>query len=146
MSHIAGEIRIGRPVSEVFDFVADSRNEPTYNPAMHDVELLTDEPLGAGARFRALMGRGGMEMLVTLTEYTRPHRLASTTTSSLMDTRGTLTFAPAGAAGTTMRWDWEVTPKGWLRLLGPLFGPVGSRMERRIWAGAKSALEGEQRA
>ena len=32
MAKIEGQILIGRPVEEVFDFVADSRNEPQYNP------------------------------------------------------------------------------------------------------------------
>ena len=31
---IEGEIVITRPVEEVFDFVADERNEPRYNPHM----------------------------------------------------------------------------------------------------------------
>ncbi len=34
MLRIAGEIVIDRPVDEVFDFVADERNEPDDNPRM----------------------------------------------------------------------------------------------------------------
>jgi len=34
MAKIEGEIVIGRPVEEVFDFVADQSNEPQYNPQM----------------------------------------------------------------------------------------------------------------
>jgi hypothetical protein len=33
MAYINGEILINRPVQEVFDFVADERNEPRYNRA-----------------------------------------------------------------------------------------------------------------
>jgi hypothetical protein len=33
MAKIEGQILIRRPVDEVFDFVADSRNEPSFNPA-----------------------------------------------------------------------------------------------------------------
>jgi hypothetical protein len=40
---------------------------------------------------------------------------------------------------TVMGWDWLVRPKGWMRLLGPLFGPLGGLMERRIWAGLSSS-------
>jgi hypothetical protein len=40
MANIEGNILIGRPVEDVFDFVADSRNEPSYNPAMTSIELL----------------------------------------------------------------------------------------------------------
>jgi hypothetical protein len=33
-----------------------------------------------------------------------------------------------------------------LRLLGPLSGPLGGRMERRIWTGLKHQLEDDARA
>ena len=41
---IAGEIVIERPIDEVFDVVADERNEPRYNPRLAAVEKLTDGP------------------------------------------------------------------------------------------------------
>jgi polyketide cyclase/dehydrase/lipid transport protein len=140
MARIAGEILIGRPVDVVFDYVADSRNEPSFNPAMAGVELLTPLPIGAGTRFRARMGRAGTQMLVELTDFGRPHRRGSRTTSSMMQTSGALTFAADGA-GTLMSWDWQVHPKGWMRMLGPLFGSLGGRMERRIWTSMKRYLE-----
>ena len=140
MAKIAGEILIGRPVAEVFDFVADSRNEPSFNPAMTGVELLTAPPIGRGTRFRARVGRAGTQMLVELTEFDRPHRLGSRTTSSMMQTSGTLTFTADGE-GTVMSWDWQVHPKGWMRMLGPLFRPLGNRIERRIWTSMKRCLE-----
>jgi hypothetical protein len=48
MAKVEGEILIGRPVEDVFDFVADSRNEPSFNRAMTGVELLTPLPIGRG--------------------------------------------------------------------------------------------------
>jgi Polyketide cyclase / dehydrase and lipid transport len=140
MARIEGEILINRPVEEVFDYVADSRNEPSFNPAMADVELLTPLPIGRGTRFRARMGRAGTQMLVKLTEFDQPHQLGSRTISSMMQTSGALTFAADGDA-TVMSWDWQVRPKGWMRMLGPLFGPLGGRMERRIWTSMKRYLE-----
>jgi hypothetical protein len=124
----------------MFDLVADSRNEPSFNPAMTGVELLAAPPIGRGTRFRARMGRAGTQMLVELTEFDRPHRLGSRTTSSMMQTSGTLTFAADGD-GTVMSWDWQVHPKGWMRMLGPLFGSLGNRMERRIWTSMKRCLK-----
>jgi hypothetical protein len=53
MTRVEGEIIIHRPVEEVFDFVADERNEPRYNPRMLDVQLICDAPIGVGTRFRA---------------------------------------------------------------------------------------------
>jgi hypothetical protein len=141
VTHISDQIRIGRPVEEVFDFIADSRNEPTYNPDMSSVTLLTDEPIGTGSQFRAIMGRSGLEMLVTLTAFDRPRLLGSVTTSTLMDTEGTLTFTPDGDQATVMMWDWNITPRLWLRILGPVLGPVGRRLERRTWTAARDALQ-----
>jgi len=140
MARIEGEIWIGRPVEEVFDFVADSRHEPSFNPAMTGVELLTPLPMGRGTRFGAQMGWAGTPMLVELTEFDRPHRLGSRTTSSMMHTSGALTFAADGD-GTVMSWDWQVRPGGWARMLGPPFGLRGGRMERRIGASMKRYLE-----
>lgn len=137
-------IRIEAPLEEVFDTAADSRNEPSFNPAMTQVELLTSEPIGVGSRFRARMGKAGMDMLVELTEFDRPYRLGSVTTSSMMETSGTLSFT-ADAEATVMAWDWQVRPKGWFGLLGPLAGPIGRRMERSIWNGPKHQLEDASR-
>ena len=53
MVRIEGEIVINRPMEEVFDFVADERNEPRYNPHMRRAELITKGPVGVGTRHRA---------------------------------------------------------------------------------------------
>ncbi len=125
VAHISGHVRIAAPVERVFDTAADSRSEPSFNPAVSDVELLTPPPIGLGAQFRARMGRAGTATLVELTEFDRPHRLGSRTTSWMMETSGVII---ADNDGTVMSWDWQVRPKGWLRALGPLAGPLGGRM------------------
>ena len=140
MAHITGHVSIAAPVEQVFDTVADSRNEPSFNPAMTSGELLTPLPIGLGTRFRARMGRAGTQMAVELTEFDRPHRLGSRTAIPVMQTSGALTFAADGD-GTVMSWDWQVRPKGWMRMLGPLVGLLRGRMERRIWTSMKRYLE-----
>ncbi len=142
MAHIEGEIEIARPVEEVFDFVADERNEPRYNPDMLRAEQTTDGPIGVGTRFAAEMRfRGGTTpMNVEYTEYDRPHRLGSTSRLSTMEIHGMLTFEPA-PAGTRMRWSWDVAPRGLLRFLSPVVARIGDRQERTTWAGLKRYLE-----
>ena len=108
MAQINGEILINRPVEEVFDFVADERNEPRYNPRMLRAEKLSPGPVGLGSRFRAVM-RSWPRPTTMTTEfrvYQRPRRLASTTRLSTMDIEGILSFDPV-PAGTRMRWAWE---------------------------------------
>lgn len=49
MARVTGSITIAAPPERVFDTAADSRNEPTFNPAMTRADLLTPEPVGLGS-------------------------------------------------------------------------------------------------
>jgi uncharacterized membrane protein len=142
MAHITGDIVIDRPVGEVFDFVADERNEPRYNPRMHNVDKLSDGPIGTGTRYRAETTTRGRStpMIIEVTAYERPRRLASSTHMSTMDFDGELTFDRV-PAGTRMRWSWEVRPHGAFRLITPLIARIGRRQEQAIWASLKRYLE-----
>ena len=142
MAHIEGEIVVDRPVDVVFDFVADERNEPRFNPRLTSVEQISAGPIGLGTRFRATttsMGRSA-EMVIEFTAFERPQRLSSSTHMSAMEMSGTLTFE-AIPAGTLMRWSWEVEPRGILKLLTPLVGFMGRRQEQIIWTSLKRYLE-----
>jgi carbon monoxide dehydrogenase subunit G len=142
MVRVAGEITISRPVEEVFDFVADERNEPRYNARMVRAEQISEGPIGEGTRFQTelrTMGRA-MAMVVQFTDYARPSRLASVTSSSMMETEGALTFEPVHG-GTRMRWSWDVRPRGAMKLMAPLVGAIGRRQEREIWGQLKRLLE-----
>src|SRR5215212_1764147 len=145
MIHIEGEIDINRPVEEVFDVVADERNEPGYNPRLLWVEKISSGPIGHGTRFRAAtktMGRP-VEMVIEFTEYERPRRLASSTHMPTMEIRGVLSFEPV-PQGTRMRWSWELQPRGVIRLLRPLIARMGQRQEKKIWASLKQFLEAQE--
>jgi hypothetical protein len=142
MSRVEGEIIISRPVEEVFDFVADERNEPRYNPRMLGAEQISEGPIGVGTRFRTeveTMGRT-MPMIVEFTKYERPRRFGSVTRSSMMETEGALTFELV-SGGTRMRWSWDVRPRGMLKLMAPIVGVIGRRQEQGIWGNLKRLLE-----
>lgn len=142
MAHIEGEVLIRRPVEEVFDFVADERTEPTYNRNMLGSEKVTDGPIGVGTRFRATIRsrRRPLRMDIEYNGFDRPHRIASTTRMAAADFSGTLTFTPI-PAGTRLRWSWDARPKGAVRLLAPVFVPIGARQERRMWTALRDHLE-----
>jgi hypothetical protein len=142
MGRISGEILIKRPVEQLFDYVADQRNEPIYNPRMLHSEKITGGPIGVGTRFRATAqsGRREIEMLIEVTEYHRPRRFGSRTTMSSVDVDGGLTFEPVNGA-TRMSWSWDVRPRGSLRLLAPLVARLGRRQEQTIWTALKDQLE-----
>ena len=78
-NRVEGDIIINRPIEEVFDFCADERNEPRYNPQMAHVEQTSSGPIGLGSQFRAEMRTMGRMVAMTIewTAYERPSRLAS---------------------------------------------------------------------
>lgn len=142
MPRITGEVTIDAPVGEVFDFVADERNEPAYNPRIARAEKVTDGPVGEGTRFVAEpkgMGAGG-EMELEVLEYDRPRRLHNVVRSGYMVVDGTLAFDEVDG-GTRLRWDWDMGLVGPWRVLTPLLAVVGPSWERRNWVGLKEHLE-----
>jgi hypothetical protein len=84
-------------------------------------------------------------MQIEYTAFDRPHLLASTSRMAAADFSGTLTFTPT-PAGTRLRWSWQARPKGAMRLLAPVFAPIGARQERRKWTLLRDHLEAESHA
>ncbi len=139
---VEGDVLIKRPIEEVFDYVADARNEPRYNPQMTSAEKVTDGPIGVGTKFRSVMTgtRLTVPMTVEFTEFDRPRRIAETAHMANMDVTGALFFEPEDG-GTRMKWVWDLKPRGLYRFLGPLVTRMGDRQERAIWTGLKHLLE-----
>ena len=142
MVQLRGEILIDRPPADVFDFVADGRNEPRFNPHMADCRLLTEGPIGVGSRFGATLRTAGrsLPMTVEFTGYERPRRLASRSSVSGAEIDGELVFEPEGSS-TRMRWSWDVRTPGPAWLVGPVVSRLGDRQEHRIWEQLKTVLE-----
>ena len=142
MAQIEGEIVIQRPIDEVFDFVADERNEPRYNPQVTSVELLSEGDIRLGAQFRArvVSGSRSLPMVIEFTTFERPVRLGSRSTMSGMVILGELTFEALGET-TRMRWSWDLKPSGALWLLTPFMVLMGRRQEKGIWTSLKQYLE-----
>jgi hypothetical protein len=146
MARVTGEVTIDAPVGELFDMVADERNEPRYNPRIVRAEKVSEGPVGAGSRFVAEpkgMGAKG-EMTTELLEYDRPHRLRTIVRSAYMQVQGTVSFAGAGG-GTRLRWDWDMALIGAMRVLSPVLALIGPRWERRNWVDLKAYMESGRR-
>ena len=69
----AATTRIACAPEEVFDTLADLRNETQWNARVSSAELRSDEPIGLGSRFGIV--NGGSSYDATITTYERPSRL-----------------------------------------------------------------------
>jgi len=142
MARISGEVTIDAPVEEVFDLVADERNEPRYNRRIVRAEKVSGGPVGEGARFVAEPKSTGAKGAMTLEvlAYDRPHRLHNMVRSPYLQVDGTLTFEEVDG-GTRLRWDWQMGLVGPMRVLSPLLVAIGPGWERRNWLGLKEYME-----
>jgi uncharacterized protein YndB with AHSA1/START domain len=142
MVHLAGEVTIDAPVEKVFDFVADERNEPTYNPRILRAEKVSEGPVGTGACFvaepRGVGPKGRMTLRIM--DYDRPHRLHNVVRSSYLEVDGTLSFKEVEDR-TRLSWDWHMRLVGPMRVLTPVLALVGPRWERRNWTDLKHYLD-----
>jgi uncharacterized protein YndB with AHSA1/START domain len=127
---------LDEPVEAVFDLMADCSNEPVWNPDALEVTRKDDGPVAAGAEWDGRY-KGMGTMRIRLDEYERPKRLKFTTSGNKMDMRWTFDYSSAGDSTTRVDAHAEIQPKGPMRLIGPLMGP----MIRRTFSHRPAQLE-----
>jgi hypothetical protein len=132
-------VEAGRSVEEVFDFLADIRNEAAWNPRVVRIDKTSAGPVGPGATFEGEY-RGLGSLRTELTGYERPRRLSFRSEGPRMRLRGTFVLVPT-VRGTDIRLDAELAPRGFSALVAPLMGPVIRRQNAAAAARLKRALE-----
>jgi hypothetical protein len=118
-------MQIDAPTAEVFDFMADCNNEAGWNPDVKAIRRLDSGPLGPGAVWEGDY-RGMGTMRIVLEEYDRPTRLSFSTTGKQMDMRFTFAYGPA-TERADISLDMDVQPKGLMKAMTPLLGPMMNR-------------------
>ena len=113
------------PVERVFDFLADVRNERSWNPDALSIEKLDPGPVGPGSSFRGQFSGIGT-MAIRVTAYERPRRLAISGAASRLEMEATYELAGDERA-TSVVMSAEVRPHGLLRAMGPVVEAVTRR-------------------
>lgn len=143
LADVFGEIVVRRPVDRVFDFYADARNEPSYDPWVAAAEKATWGPVGVGTRWRSTVttARGHSHWkAIEVTGYDRPSRVAQRIYLASMHLDGAVTFT-AIPQGTLVTWRWDVHPHGSLRFARPVLAGLVRRSESSSWNSLKHLLE-----
>jgi polyketide cyclase/dehydrase/lipid transport protein len=118
----SSSVEIDRPVSEVYAFVSDCRNEPKWHTDAIEAGLLGEGPLAVGAKQRWLikfMGKREMIMEVTRLEPERVEVLEARTALMGMAPTITYSFEQAGS-GTRFTRSVTMDPKGIGALMKPM--------------------------
>ena len=68
---------VDKPIEEVFAFLADGRNDPTFSPRVQEIAKTTDGPIGVGTVFASTVKDAGMKSKrqFELTEFEQPTKI-----------------------------------------------------------------------
>jgi hypothetical protein len=132
MVHITGEVVIDVAITEVFDTVADERNEPRYNPRTVGAEKVADGPVGADSRLVAEPeGHGRQRRDGPGDPGVRAAPLPSHRDSIVLHARRRYAHLRRDHGQHRLRWEWHMRLVGPMRVLTPvlmLMAPgVGTR-------------------
>jgi uncharacterized protein YndB with AHSA1/START domain len=146
MTHADHDVRIARPVAEVFQFFADGDNNPRWQHLVVSTDV-PDGPVGVGSIFRQ-RARHPLGFTVAadyrVTEFVIPTRLALRIISG-GPLRPTMTFdlIPESDVTTAVRCAVDLQPTGLARLANPALGllhPLFARQAASV-ARARPLLE-----
>jgi carbon monoxide dehydrogenase subunit G len=101
MAGFKRSVLIARPVEEVFDFATNPDNVALFMPSVTKIEMLTENGIRAGARFRETRRIKGKEQtaVIEVVAHERPHVHAAR--SAMMGMKATYTFHFAPEDGAT---------------------------------------------
>jgi hypothetical protein len=89
MAHeFSGSAVIDRPITEVFEFLADGTNDPKFSPRVQEIHKATDGPVGVGTVFESTVKDAGMKTSrrFELTAFEVPRQIRWTERSTNMVT------------------------------------------------------------
>jgi uncharacterized protein YndB with AHSA1/START domain len=138
------ELHVASTPEDVFDRMADMRNELQWNPNVIEMTKAGDGPVGPGTRFQGKMKRVG-PMFMVISDYERPRRLRMTGGGRPANVDFTATFEPA-ESGTRLAATLEMQPRGLSKYFALLMRGQVQRQEDETLERFKSWVEASSRS
>ena len=113
---------VARSPAETFDFLADIRNERSWNPRLLSVEKTSPGPVAAGSTFTGRY-KGIGSLTTELTDYERPRRIGFRSDGPRMGITGAFELTPTDR-GTEIDLSADFRPRAFFRALAPLMSLV----------------------
>lgn len=134
------EVTIDRPIEDVYDFLADARNDLAWCPPVTAVELVEDRGDRRRYRARAKPGPRTLTNDYELVEADRPRRITFEGGNQMADFDGHYELEPS-EAGTRVRVVSRLDVHGFMRALGPIIERMSARNATVQVARLKAVLE-----
>lgn len=135
-------VSIARPPGEVFEFIADVRNDPRWHTDVLEADLHGDGPIGEGSTFeikiKPAMGETGGT--ATVKEYEPPRRIVFDVHMGKLQPTTTFTVVAEGGGSRVTR-HIDMQPSGLLRLMTPMVGGMMRKRNVGFLTNLKGVLE-----
>lgn len=144
MIEVTSEIAIDRPVDEVFAFLADAENNPTWQQGMERCQWTSTPPIREGSIYEQeakMMGRA-VTSTFEVVDFEPGRRITIRTIESTFPIEVTRSVEPAGEGACLARARVTGDPSGVFRLAAPLMRRIVERSVRGDYRRLKEHLEG----
>ncbi|MDJ0924592.1 MAG: SRPBCC family protein [Acidimicrobiia bacterium] len=143
--NLSASIDIDRPSEEVFDYVKDVGHDVEWRTGVVEASVTSDGEPGVGSTGFDRIDNKGRKMVSEwkVVEWVPGSHFRWDLTSGPIKGIGGYICEPAGDR-TRFTLEANVTPRGWFRLLGPIFGMIGRRQNQSDVAKLKQILEGSE--
>lgn len=136
MIHVTSSVDVDRAADEVFAFVADASNNPSWQQGMRSCEWTSEPPIDVGSTYdqeASFLGRPIVSSFV-VTALEPGRSLTITTTSSTFPITVTRSVAPLGDDRCRVTADVRGGPEGLAAILDPLTRRMVQRSVRGDYA------------
>ena len=145
MIRLENSIVINKPVEEVFEYMANSENNPQWQSSAQEVVKTSDGPIGVGTTYSSvsqLLGKR-LESVVEYTAYEPNKTVAGKVTSGPIPFQFETTFEPAAEGGTKVTSSGRGDAGGFFKLAEPLVARMLKRQTETNTANLKDLLEAQ---
>jgi carbon monoxide dehydrogenase subunit G len=142
MTVLNEELKVSRPLDEVFGLVGDFANAEVWDPGVEESRAITEGPVRVGSRYELTVVFNGRRLPMTyeVTAFDPPRRVELVGTGSTVDARDDIRFE-ATDEGTRILYMADLRLKGVLRVAEPLLRSKFEQVGRRAMEGMRAAFE-----
>lgn len=144
MATIRETVEVDRPVTEVFDAIADFSRTEVWDPGVARATQVEGTIVGLGAAFDVVLDVPGLLLRPTyryrITTYERPRRVVLETSSLVATGRDDVIVEELPDGGSRVLWEATFRLRGPAHVLDPLLAVGFRRVGRKAVAGLRSWL------
>ena len=142
MTVLNEELKVSRPLDEVFGLVGDFANAEVWDPGVEESRAITEGPVRVGSRYELTVVFNGRRLPMTyeVTAFDPSRRVELVGTGSTVDARDDIRFE-ATDEGTRILYMADLRLKGVLRVAEPLLRSKFEQVGRRAMEGMRAAFE-----